>query len=288
MKRSLSTHVFLLQRLHAGLLDAMVAAGAQSIELFAARHHFDYADRSEVKELAKWFRSNDCRATLHQPIFDGRASGGSDWSRYVPPTVNLIDVEKSRRIDAMDEVKRALEAAEQIDIDSIVLHLGTANDTWSERTLDLSMTAVEHIKAFAHPLGVKTLVETLPNEVTTPEHLVEMLRIAHLDTVGVCLDVGHMNLHGMPGVEAAFKLLGDRVKQLHLHDNGGEKDEHCWPGEGTVNWKAVRTGIAALKQPPVGTLEIRYQPEIDSKTMSARAATAFTMLEEPVAATQER
>lgn len=282
MIRSISTHVFLLQRLHAGLLDAMVAGGAQSIELFAARHHFDYADRAEVKEIAKWFRSNDCRATLHQPIFDGRATGGSDWSRHVPPSINLIDVEKGRRIDAMDEVKRALEAAEQIDIDSIVLHLGMVNDTWSERTLDLSMTAVEHIKAFAHPLGVKTLVETLPNEVTTPEHLVEMLRIAHLDTVGVCLDVGHMNLHGMPGVAKAFELLGARVKQLHLHDNGGEKDEHCWPGEGSVDWQAVRSGIAGMKQAPVGTLEIRYQPEIDAKTMSERATKTFTTLEQSV------
>lgn len=282
MIRSISTHVFLQQRLHAGLLDSLVAGGAQSVELFAARHHFDYADRAEVKEIAKWFRSNSCRATLHQPIFDGRMRGGSDWSKYVQPTINLIDVEKTRRIEAMDEVKRALEAAEQITVDSIVLHLGTPADTWSERTLDLSMTAVEHIKAFAHPLGVRTLVETLPNDVTTPEHLVEMLRIAHLDTVGVCLDVGHMNLHGMPGVAKAFEVLGARVKQLHLHDNGGEKDEHCWPGEGTVDWNAVRTGIAALQQAPVGTLEIRYQPETAPRDVSQQAAKAFQMLEQPV------
>jgi sugar phosphate isomerase/epimerase len=279
MKRSISTHVFLHQRLHAGLLDAMVSAGAESIELFAARHHFDYADRNEVKELAKWFRSNNCRATMHQPVFDGRGSG-SNWSKHVPPTINLIDVEKSRRIDAMDEVKRALEAAEQIDIDSMVLHLGTRDDTWSERTLDLSMTAVEHVKAFAHPLGVKTLIETLPNEVTSPQHLMEMLRIAHLDTVGVCLDVGHMNLHGMPGIAESFRLLGDRIKQVHLHDNDGEHDEHCWPGEGKVDWAAVRTGLAELKQPPVGTLEIRYEPETTTKAMSEKAAKAFTMLEQ--------
>jgi sugar phosphate isomerase/epimerase len=280
MKRSISTHVFLHQRLHAGLLDAMVAAGAESIELFAARHHFDYADRNEVKELAKWFRSNNCRATMHQPIFDGRGSG-SNWSKHVPPTINLIDVEKSRRIDAMDEVKRALEAAEQIDIDSMVLHLGTRDDTWSERTLDLSMTAVEHVKAFAHPLGVKTLIETLPNDVTSPDHLMEMLRIAHLDTVGVCLDVGHMSLHDMPGIAESFRLLGDRIKQLHLHDNDGEHDEHCWPGEGKVDWAAVRAGLAGLKQPPVGTLEIRYDPETTTKVMSEKAAKAFTMLEQP-------
>lgn len=283
MKRSISTRVFLLQRLHAGLLDTLVAGGAQSIELFAARHHFDYADRNEVKELAKWFRSNDCRATLHQPIFDGRSNGGADWSRYVSPTINLIDVEKSRRIDAMDEVKRALEAAEQIDIDSIVLHLGTASDTWSERTLDLSMTAIEHIKAFAHPLGVKTLIETLPNEVATPEHLMEILRVSHLDMVNVCLDVGHVNLHGMGGVAAAFQSLGQRVKEVHLHDNAGEKDEHAWPGQGSVDWVAVREGIAALKQPPTGVLEIYYEPEIDAKSISASAAKAFAMLEQPAA-----
>ncbi len=257
----------------------MVAGGAQSIELFAARHHFDYADRSEVKELAKWFRSNDCRATMHQPIFDGRGAA-SNWSRHVPATVNLIDVEKSRRIDAMDEVKRALEAAEQIDIDSIVLHLGTKDDTWSERTLDISMTAVEHVKAFAHPLGVKTLIETLHNDVTEPEHLLEMLRIAHLDTVGVCLDVGHMNLHGMPGVARAFEILGDRVKQVHLHDNDGEHDQHLWPGAGTVAWDAVKAGLAALKQPAVATLEIHYEPEIDAKAMSEKAAKAFATLEQ--------
>jgi sugar phosphate isomerase/epimerase len=280
MKRSISTHVFLQQRLHAGHLEAMVAAGAESIELFAARHHFDYTERGEVKELAKWFRDNNIRATMHQPIYDGRGSV-TNWSKHVPPTVNLIDPDKSRRIDAMDEVKRALEAAEQIDIDSMVLHLGGKDDMWNERALDLSMTAVEHLKAFAHPLGVKTLIETLHNDVTSPEHLMEMLRIAHLDTVNVCLDIGHVNLHGMPGVAEAFRIVGNRIKQLHLHDNDGEHDEHCWPGEGKVDWAAVRAGLAGLKQAPTGTLEIRFDPEIGTKAMTEKAAAAFAMLAQP-------
>ena len=256
----------------------MVAGGAQSIELFAARHHFDYADRSEVKELAKWFRSNDCRATMHQPIFDGQRGAGQ-WSKHVSPSINLIDVEKARRINAMDEVKRALEAAEQIPVESVVLHLGTKEDTWSERTLDLSMTALEHIKAFGHPLGVQTLIETLHNEVTTPDHVMDILRIGHLDTVGVCLDVGHMHLPGMPGVAEAFSILGGRVKELHLHDNGGERDEHGWPGDGTIDWNAVRGCIAALAAPVAGVLEIRYEPEMEAKEMSLRAAKAFHLLE---------
>ncbi len=278
MLRGISSHIFLQQRLHAGLLDAMVAGGAQTIELFAARHHLDYTDRAEVKDIARWFKNNDCRATLHQPLFDGVQSP-AQWSKHVPVTLNLIAAEKGRRIEAMDETKRALELAEQIDIDSIVLHLGTKEDEWSERTLDLAMTAIEHIKAFAHPLGVKTLIETLPSPVTMPEHLLDILRIGHLDTVGVCLDVGHMNLPGMPPLAEAFSLLSKRIKEVHLHDNGGERDEHCWPGDGTTDWNAVREGMATLPDDVKGVLEVNFLPETDAKTMSARAAKAFGMLE---------
>ncbi len=257
----------------------MVAGGAQTIELFAARHHFDYTDRAEVKELAKWFRSNDCHATLHQPIYDGNTAP-AQWSRHVAASLHLIDAEKGRRIEAMDEVKRSLETAEQIDIDSIVLDLGTRDDAWSERTLDLAITAIEHIKAFAHPLGVKTLIETLPSPVTEPEHLLDILRIGHLDTVGICLDVGHMNLPGMPGVARAFSLLAKRIVEVHLHDNRGERDEHCWPGDGTVDWNAVQDGLAQCAPEVKGVLEIAFQPEVDAKTMSGRAAKSFSYLED--------
>src|ERR1035441_7806668 len=80
MQPGLSTHVFFQHRLHPGLLDALAAAGARHIEVFAARHHFDYTDALAVRELAAWFRSNDVRAILHQPIYiTDRAD--TQWSR---------------------------------------------------------------------------------------------------------------------------------------------------------------------------------------------------------------
>ena len=38
----LSTHLFLRQRLHPGILETAARSGAQGVELFAARQHFDY------------------------------------------------------------------------------------------------------------------------------------------------------------------------------------------------------------------------------------------------------
>ncbi|MEO6803442.1 MAG: sugar phosphate isomerase/epimerase family protein, partial [Granulicella sp.] len=263
---------FLEQRLDFGLLDAMRDGGARTIEIFAARHHFDYADRAAVRDLASWFKSNEVGVTLHQPLY-----ADAQWSRHVAPTINLIDVEKSRRIDAMDEVKRAIEAAEQIPFTAVTLHLGQKDDAWSPRSLEHSLTAIEHLKAFAHPLGVKILLENLQNEVTTPEHLLEIVRVGHFDSVGVCLDVGHAHLaapENQAGINEAFELLAGRVHQLHLHDNHGTKDEHLWPGAGTIDWANVNRQISALKADVRGVVEIAYELD-DSVEAVAQRLTRF-------------
>ena len=281
MQPGFSTHVFLQQRLHPGLLDALRRGGARTIEVFAARHHFDYTDRSAVREIAQWFRSNEVTATLHQPLY-----ADAQWSRHVAPTLNLIDVEKARRIDAMDEVKRALEAAEQIPFVSIVLHLGVREDHWSPRSLEHSLTAIEHLKAFAHPLGVKVLLENLHNEVATPEHLMEVLRVGHFNTVGVCLDVGHAHLSD-EGIAGAFEVLKGRISELHLHDNhgfdaaisNGSRDEHLWPGSGAIDWAAVAKLAAELPANVPGILEIAHELEETAESVIEKAKTAFGSLE---------
>jgi sugar phosphate isomerase/epimerase len=99
MQPGISTHILLQQPLDPTILDAFAKAGARHIEIFASRHHFDYTDRSVVREIANWFRANDVRATLHQPT-----DADARWSRHTAPTLNLIAHDKGRRIEAMDEV----------------------------------------------------------------------------------------------------------------------------------------------------------------------------------------
>ena len=300
MQPGLSTHVFFQHRLHPGLLDALAAAGARTIEVFAARHHFDYTDAPAVRELAAWFRSNDVRAVLHQPIYlSDRAD--AQWSRHVAPNLNLIATEKSQRIAAMDEVKRAIEAAEQVPFTAIVLDLGLKDAAWDESALERSLTAIEHLKAFAAPLGVRLLLQNLQNEVATPEHLLTILKTGHFDSVGVCLDVGHLHL-AMPasdaphdsGVAAAVELLGSRIAQGHLHDNHGtfahvgalsntvdNKDEHLWPGLGSIDWPAVSSALATLPAATPGILEVAGERDEPAESVTRKAEAAFRALANP-------
>jgi sugar phosphate isomerase/epimerase len=319
MQPGISTHVFFQHRLHPGLLDALAATGARTIEVFAARHHFDYSDALALRETASWFRSNDVRAVMHQPIYiTDRAD--TQWSRHVAPNLDLLAPEKTRRIAAMDEVKRALEAAEQVPFTAMVLHLGRKDAAWDEPAFEHSLTAIEHLKAFAAPLGVRLLLENLQNEVATPDNLLSILKTGHFDSVGVCLDIGHLHLvqadalpastsipgarsstaassPSMPstdsaaapavfGLSAAIALLGSRIAQLHLHDNHGAfahtsdmKDEHLWPGSGSIDWPAVMSSLAALPAATPGILEIAGDRDEPTESIVSKAQAAFRMIE---------
>src|ERR1700677_812195 len=287
MQPGISTHVFLRQRLHPGLLDALHHSGARTIELFAARHHFDYTDRAAVRDLATWFRDANVGATLHQPLYiSDRAGAFSDqgngqWPRHVAPNLNLIDPEKSSRIAAMDEVKRALESAEQIPITACTLHLGHKDDPWNPRALENSLTAIEHLKAFAHPLGVRILLENLQNEITTPEHLLEIVNVGHFDRVGVTLDIGHAHLaapDANKGIDEAFELLKPRIAELHIHDNLGAKDDHLWPGTAGIDWHNIARHIATLPANTPGILEIAHELDETTESVNAKATQAFDLL----------
>jgi sugar phosphate isomerase/epimerase len=264
----ISTHLFLPQRLHPGLLDALAAGGAQTIEVFAARYHFNYCDRGQVRETAAWFRDSGVSASLHQPL-----TADEVYSRHAGPTLNLIERDKGRRIEAMEEVKRALESAEQIPFKSCVLHLGMKGDAWNEHALEYALTAVEHLAAFAAPLGVTLLLENLLNDVTTPEHLLEILRAGHFDRVGTCLDLGHAHVEG--GVENALDTLRHRILEVHVHDNHGAKDEHMWPGAGTVDWASVWPKLRTLGAETRGVLEIAHDPAATAEDVSRRAQAVF-------------
>ncbi len=273
MLRVLSTHLFLNHRLHPGLLELADRSGAQAVEIFAARQHFDYTSREDVAELAEWFRSNALQPfSMHAPMYPDREMG-----RAGAPGVNVLHPDKTRRIDAMDEIKRALESAEHIPIRNMVVHLGERDDTWSQRTIELALTALEHLGAFARPLGVRLLVENLLSEATTPEHLVLILEMGHLNNVGVCLDLGHANI--TTGTAAAIATLGGRIASVHVHDNHGLKDEHLWPGNGTIDWPDTVKALKALEPPPATVLEINYTLAEPHAELPAQIEKAFALFE---------
>jgi sugar phosphate isomerase/epimerase len=258
------------ERLHPGLLDKMVAGGAEVIEVFAARGHFNYSDRQHVRELANWFRSTGISFhSMHAPMHSD-----DEFGRSGAPPLNIAAVEKRDRITAMDEIKRAIEVAEQAPFQFLVQHVGVAGESASGQKAEAAMSSLEHLRAFAKPLGVQVVVENIPNDLSTPEGLVELLHTARFIDIGVCFDVGHAHLS--LGVAHAFETLKDLIRTTHVHDNKGERDEHLWPGTGTVDWKEASALLSTASHLPALVLEIEG---VEGERVTEKMAEAYRKLE---------
>jgi sugar phosphate isomerase/epimerase len=259
MQRAISTFICVKERLHPGLLDGFVRGGAQAIEIFAARQHMDYANRKQhVREIADWFRSSGIPLnSVHAPLY-----ADYEWGRAGAPPVNVASTDRAGRIEAMDEIKRALEIAEQIPFRFLIQHLGVPDESFDDRKFEAAMTSVEHLRAFAKPLGVRILVENILNELSTPERLVEFIRAAHFDDVGVCFDVGHA--HIMSDIPLAFETLKQHIHSTHVHDNAKDRDSHLWPGAGSIDWKQAMDLLRSAPHTPSLLLEIEEDKKVNA------------------------
>ena len=257
MLNAISTYVYVKERLHPGLLDGLVRGGAQAIELFAARQHIDYANRKQhVREIADWFKTSGIPLhSVHAPMFSDYESGRSGG---LP--VNVAATDRAQRIAAMDEIKRAIEIAEQIPFRFLVQHIGVAKESFDEKKFEAAMTSIEHLRAFANPLGVKILLENIPNELATPDKLVEFIQLTHFEDVGVCFDIGHA--HIMSNVEEAFEILKAHIRSTHIHDNNKDRDAHLWPGAGSIDWKKSIELLRSAPNTPPLLLEIEADEKV--------------------------
>lgn len=70
----------------------------------------------------------------------------------------------------------------------------------------------------------------------------ELNAIAGEELFGFCFDTGHCHL-ARENQYRAVKLLGSRIKALHMHDNPGTDDLHRAPYTGTIDWEGFLRGL---------------------------------------------
>jgi sugar phosphate isomerase/epimerase len=179
------------------------------------------------------------------------------------------------RIEAMDEIKRALEIAEQIPFRFLIQHIGVPRESFDEKKFEAALTSIEHLRAFAKPLGVRILLENIPNELAVPDKLVEFIQISHFEDVGVCFDVGHAHLTS--DIPQAFEILKSHIRSTHIHDNAKDRDSHLWPGKGNINWKETMELLRNAPHTPPLLLEIEGDEKVN---IPDGMSEAFRKLEE--------
>lgn len=299
MNRVLSTYLFsgqrltlaLLAEIEQALLEDLPAAAPPGVrgkevrpgvEIFCTRHHFDYRAIEVVREIRDWFADRKLRLhSLHAPT-----SRDSSAVRESAAPISIADLERTRRLDAVDEIKRAIDVAETIPFRILVLHFG-GREAMDERRRDAAFSSLEHLTIFAKQRGVTIALENTPGDLATPGSLRHFIEDTRLHDLRLCFDAGHA--HMGDGVVESFDIMRDYVITAHIHDNHGERDEHLFPGEGTINWEAACDAMQRAPAAPDGlpmVLEIKepvmtpgVAANLSSLVLLDRAADSFARLE---------
>jgi len=246
MERLLSTYSFISRKLTRELLGQIAAAGFQGLEIFCSRSHFDYNTKAEIQGIGRALDDHGLKlASLHAPT-----SRDLSATREGGQPLSICEVERVRRIEAMDELKRAIDVAEELPFSRMIFHMGGPRETSDPRKRDAAFSSLEHLMLHARHLGVAICLENTTSEMGAPSYLRSFVDETRLSELRFNFDIGHAHLSD--GAEEnriadSFAPLKDLVASVHIHDNHGEKDEHLPPYDGTIDWAAA---VKLLKTAP--------------------------------------
>src|ERR1700746_3821324 len=222
MQRILSTYLFVSKKLTPELLAQIHSAGFQGVEIFANRGHFDYATTAEVRTMAQVLADNHLQLnSVHAPTSRDLAinrEGGSPLS--------VTEVERVRRIEAMDELKRVIDVAEVLPFSRMILHMGGSRETADPRKRDAAFSSLEHLILHARHAGVTVCVENTQSEMGNPDYLRAFVDETRLTGLRFTFDIGHAHLAEFPEeqrLEKSFSPMKELVSSVHLHDKHGDK-----------------------------------------------------------------
>lgn len=279
MQRILSTYLFVSKKLTPELLAQIHHTGFQAVEVFATRSHFDYATNAEVRAIAQALADNHLQLnSLHAPTsrdLSVNREGGSPLS--------VTEVERVRRIEAMDELKRVIDVAEILPFSRMILHMGGSRETADARKRDAAFSSLEHLTLHARHAGVTICVENTNTEMGEPAYLRSFIDETRLTGLRINFDIGHAHLADGPEPERitkSFEPLRALIASVHIHDNHGEKDEHLPPYDGSIDWPAA---LKLLRSAPVAdlplTLEVKERSGPDAPSITEQIAAAAKSLD---------
>ena len=139
---------------------------------------------------------------------------------------------------------------------SVVFHAGYDDRRYHvqrQQWLARSQATWEPLTRRAEELGVVIHLENVYER--TPEMILSLLEAISSENLGFCLDVGHMNAFADTPLVEWLDALGPYLKEIHLHDNIGQGDEHAAVGSGTAPFGELFQYLADRRVTPVLTLE---------------------------------
>ena len=191
-------------------------------EIFSELEHYAPLVSLEHSDLV---RGSDLTFSVHTGIAD----------------INVASNNERLREAAVANIVAEMKAANDLDIDTVTVHPGIINLAVKgvrDRSIAQARISMKEIEHYSAEYGLYTCIENMPNfPVMLGIQADELNEIIDGTDLSVCFDIGHANTSGQ--IDRMVELFGDRIRNIHIHDNLGEKDDHLTIGDGRVDFGHV-------------------------------------------------
>lgn len=175
-------------------------------------------------------------------------------------SANVAAADDERRESDIATVKRHIELSSRMGIEVGVIHPGgdqperfSGELAERERRVQSFRELADYAAEYNFSIAIENMTDGARNRNSavgqrrygaTIEELHTLIDAIDRPNVGICLDVGHAWVQGIPMAEGV-RQCGERLIATHIQDNDGKSDQHLAPTRGSIDWQA---GIAALRE----------------------------------------
>lgn len=210
---------------------------------------------------------------IRDDMLRARDTLGLKFQVHAPMSdVNIGSVYEPMRLAAVDEIKRVMALCSQLEVTVVTVHPGFVNGIAfldRSRASDMTRRSILELAPFAEEHGVFMAVENLPTNINaTCTRAEDLLAAIEGTSASICFDMGHANTAG--ALDNMLKHVS-KFRNVHLHNNDGQWDQHNVIDEGTADLGKV---VSALKGSYSGNIVIESTdlgPGAKSKAILERA-----------------
>lgn len=152
--------------------------------------------------------------------------------------INISSLNESVRETSVIELIKIMNISAELDITTVTIHPGLYSmvvSGFEERSIANAKRSLRTLDRMAQECGVKLCVENMPGFKFFLGHTAEqMAELVEGTSLPICFDIGHANTTDQ--IDEITDVLGSRIRNVHIHDNNGEQDQHLTIGDGTVDF----------------------------------------------------
>lgn len=193
----------------------------------------------------------------------------------------LTSPDASVRSKATDNIKKSLEIATWMGVDTILVVPGVVNaDIPYDAAYERAQEGLKSVAAEAEARKVSVGVENVWNKfLLSPLEFSRFLDEIGSSHVGAYFDAGNVLVYGFP--DQWIRILGSRIRKIHVKDfkaNIGNITAFCNPLQGDVPWARVRTALEEIGYDEYITAEVegyKGHPEIGLKHIAESLRSVF-------------